>query len=300
MEILVSGASGLIGGAVCKNLAAHGHRIAKLVRRESTGPDEVRWSPGEPLRPELVARFDAVLHFAGKNIACRWSEKAKREIRESRILGTVTLAEAVAAAHREGGRPHTFVSMSAIGYYGSRGDEELREKSAAGHGFLAELTKEWEAATTAAWEAGVRVVLPRLALVLSSDGGALTKMLPAFRLGLGGRIGSGRQYWSWISLEDVIGGVEFLLQQENLSGAFNFSAPQPVTNAEFTKTLAAVLHRPAIFPLPARAARLAMGASADELLLSSQRVLPERLLAAGYHFRDTSLREALASLLKSG
>jgi hypothetical protein len=298
MKILVSGSSGLMGSALVHQLESSGNEVGRLVRTLSaTRALDVRWQPGELLDPELVSGFDAVVHLAGRNLAGRWSSQTKREIRESRLLGTATISHAAAVAFRAGGKPSLLVSASAVGYYGSRGSELLTESSAGGAGFLAGLCREWEAAASPAAEAGVRLVLPRLGVVLSSQGGAMARMLPIFRLGLGGRLGSGRQYWSWIALQDVVAGIEFAIANPALAGAVNLTSPNPVTNAEFTATLGRALRRPAIFPVPGLALRLALGEMADEALLASQRVQPEKLLKAGFRFAHPELDEALAAML---
>ena len=297
MKVLVSGSSGLVGSALVRRLEGSGSDVGRLLRTTSaTRPLDVRWQPGELLAPELVRGFDAVVHLAGRNLAGRWSPQMKREIRESRLLGTATISRAVAAAFRACGRPSVLVSASAIGYYGSRGSELLNESSASGTGFLAKLCRDWEAAASPAAEAGVRLVLPRLGVVLSGEGGAMSRLLPIFRLGLGGRVGNGRQYWSWITLEDVVAAIEFAIANPALSGPVNLTAPNPSTNAEFTAALARALRRPAVFPVPAFALRLALGEMADEALLASQRVQPEKLLNAGFRFTHPQLDEALDQL----
>ncbi len=298
MKVLVSGSSGLVGSALVRKLEGNGSDLGRLVRTaRATGPLDVAWKPGELLDPELVSGFDAVVHLAGRNLAGRWNAPMKREIRESRLLGTVTISHAVAAAFRAYGRPSVLVSASAIGYYGSRGSELLTESSAGGTGFLAELCRDWEAAASPAAEAGVRLVLPRLGVVLSGGGGALARLLPIFRLGLGGRVGNGRQYWSWITLEDVVSAIEFAIANPALSGPLNLTSPNPVTNAVFTAALARVLSRPALLPVPAFALRLALGEMADEALLASQRVQPEKLLKADFRFIHPQLDEALVAML---
>jgi uncharacterized protein (TIGR01777 family) len=297
MKVLVSGSSGLVGSALVRRLEGSGSDVGRLLRTTSaTRPLDVRWQPGELLAPELVRGFDAVVHLAGRNLAGRWSPQMKREIRESRLLGTATISRAVADAFRACGRPSVLVSASAIGYYGSRGSELLNESSASGTGFLAKLCRDWEAAASPAAEAGVRLVLPRLGVVLSGEGGAMSRLLPIFRLGLGGRVGNGRQYWSWITLEDVVAAIEFAIANPALSGPVNLTAPNPSTNAEFTAALARALRRPAVFPVPAFALRLALGEMADEALLASQRVQPEKLLNAGFRFTHPQLDEALDQL----
>ncbi len=292
MRILISGASGLLGSAMRPALASAGHSTSALVRR-APAAGEVQWNPGQPLDPQSLAGFDAIVHLAGKAIAGRWSEKFKREVRESRVLGTQTLATAAAESFRRTGQPKAFVAASATGYYGNRGDEELSEDSKPGSGFLAEVCEEWEAATSPAADAGVRVVNVRIGVVLAKHGGALRAMLPAFRLGLGGPVGDGRQYMSWIALDDVVGAFLFALANENLRGPVNAVAPQPVRNLEFVRALGKALHRPAFFPLPAFVVRTVFGEMGEALLLSSARVKPAKLEAAGYGFRHPELDEAL-------
>jgi uncharacterized protein len=238
------------------------------------------------------------LHLAGRTVAGRWTGKVKAEIRESRVPATAALARSIATSYKQFGKPATFISASAIGYYGSRGDEILTEQSPAGHGFLCEVCRQWEAAADPAREAGVRVAHPRIGVVLSERGGALAKMLLPFRLGLGGRIANGHQWWSWISLDDLVSIIVFTITNENVSGAINATSPTPVTNAEFTKTLAAVLHRPAIFPVPAFATKLIFSEQgAEEMLLASQRVAPRKLEELGFQFRDHELKPALTRML---
>jgi uncharacterized protein (TIGR01777 family) len=245
--------------------------------------------------PESVSGFDAVVHLAGESIVGRWTEAKKRRIRESRVKGTLRLAEALAQAPQ---RPRVLISASAIGYYGDRGEETLREDSASGSGFLPEVCREWEDATELATKAGIRTVQMRFGLVLSRFGGALQKMLPPFRLGVGGNMGNGRQWWSWIDIDDLVGAVQHVIKTETLRGPVNVVGPNPVMNAEFTKTLTSVLSRPAILPMPAFAARLVFGQMGDELLLASQRVEPAKLLASGYVFQKPDLRLALSAILK--
>jgi len=298
MHILISGASGLIGREVSSALIAAGHSVSRLVRGGVRREGDVAWTPGVEFAPEALKDVDAVVNLAGRSVAGRWSERVKAEIRESRIPSTAALARSIAASYRKHGKPTTFVSASAIGYYGSRGDDILTEQSSSGHGFLPQVCQEWEAATAASSEAGVRVVTPRIAVVLSQQGGALAKMLPIFRLGLGGRIASGHQWFSWISLDDLVSVFVFAITNQNVNGAINAAAPVPVTNAEFTRTLAEVLHRPAIFPLPASIARLMFTPQgAEEMLLSSQRVVPSKLEELGFQFRDRELKPALTRIL---
>ena len=294
-KILVSGSSGLIGAALIPALKSNGYEIACLVRGAASGKDQIQWDPAQPLVPESVSGFDAVVHLAGESIVGRWTEAKKRRIRESRVKGTLRLAEALAQAPQ---RPRVLISASAIGYYGDRGEETLREDSASGSGFLPEVCREWEDATELATKAGIRTVQMRFGLVLSRFGGALQKMLPPFRLGVGGNMGNGRQWWSWIDIDDLVGAVQHVIKTETLRGPVNVVGPSPVTNAEFTKTLASVLSRPAILPMPAFAARLVFGQMGDELLLASQRVEPAKLLASGYVFQKPDLRLALSAILK--
>ena len=296
MKILISGASGLVGTALIKSLEPEGHEIFRLVRHAPNSQAEVEWSPDRySIALARIEGFDAVVNLAGDSIAeGRWTEEKKRRIRESRVKGTKLLGDALANLTK---RPKTFICASAIGYYGNRGDELLTETSAPGDDFLAEVCVEWEKATALATEKGIRVVNARFGVILDSHGGALAKMLPPFRLGLGGRVGNGKQWMSWIALDDVIGGIKFALANDSLKGPVNFVAPNPVTNAEFTKMLGKVLSRPTLFPIPAFGVRLVFGEMADALLLSSQRVEPERLQEAGYQFQFSRLNEALGHAL---
>jgi uncharacterized protein len=298
MRVLISGASGLIGTATSVALERAGHSVLRLVRGETRRHDDVPWTPGVELSPEALKDIDVVVHLAGRTVAGRWTGKVKAEIRESRVPATAALARSIATSYKQFGKPATFISASAIGYYGSRGDEILTEQSPAGHGFLCEVCRQWEAAADPAREAGVRVAHPRIGVVLSERGGALAKMLLPFRLGLGGRIANGHQWWSWISLDDLVSIIVFTITNENVSGAINATSPTPVTNAEFTKTLAAVLHRPAIFPVPAFATKLIFSEQgAEEMLLASQRVAPRKLEELGFQFRDRELKPALTRML---
>jgi len=294
-KILVSGSSGLIGAALIPALKSSGYEITCLVRGTASSRDQIQWDPAQPLVPESVSGFDAVVHLAGESIVGRWTEGKKRRIRESRVKGTLRLAEALAQAPQ---RPRVLISASAIGYYGDRGEETLREDSASGSGFLPEVCREWEDATEPATKAGIRTAQMRFGLVLSRHGGALQKMLPPFRLGVGGNMGSGRQWWSWVDIDDLVGAVQHVIKTETLRGPVNVVGPNPVMNAEFTKTLTSVLSRPAILPMPAFAARLVFGQMGDELLLASQRVEPAKLLASGYVFQKPDLRLALSAILK--
>jgi len=294
---LVSGSSGLIGSALIASLKSAGVRIARLARASAmqgaTNEERIPWEPLQPISPETVSGFDAVIHLAGENIMGRWTAGKKLRLRESRIPTTANLAAALA---RTKAKPQIFLSASAIGYYGNRGDELLTEESGPGTGFTADMAREWEQASLPAAEAGIRTVQMRTGLVMARNGGALAKMLPAFQLGLGGKLGDGRQWMSWIDLRDVIGAIQHMLRSDLLQGPVNLVAPKPVTNEEFSLVLARVLSRPAIFPVPAVAARLAFGEMADELLLASQRVEPARLISSGYPFRFPTLKQSLESL----
>lgn len=298
-RVLVSGSSGLIGSALVLALKAGG---AQVVRLERSGPakgptndeERIAWDAETALEAEAVSGFDSVVHLAGESIMGRWTDAKKARIRNSRVTGTMNLARALAKAVD---KPRVFVCASAIGYYGNRGDEVLREESAAGSGFLPEVCRQWEAATKAAFDAGIRTVNLRTGIVLSAKGGALGAMLRPFKLGLGGRIGNGRQWMSWIDLQDMATAIVHILRNDLVRGPVNMVAPRPVTNAEFTKTLAGVLSRPAIFPVPAFAAKLALGEMAEELLLGSQRVEPVKLVASGYPFRFRELKASLQSCI---
>ena len=298
-RVLVSGVSGPIGTALLASFDPQSTQIVRLVRGRAQNSAQVSWNPLAPLPPAAVSGFDAVVHLAGESVVGRWTDEKKNAIRDSRVLGTRHLAAALAQTEV---KPRLLVCASAIGFYGDRGDEVLEEKSPIGRGFLPEVCSEWEEATKAALEAGIRVVNIRIGLVLSAKGGALAKMLTPFKLGLGGRIGSGRQWWSWIHVDDIVGGIHHAIGTESgasrLSGPVNLVAPNAVRNVEFTKVLAAVLRRPAIFPVPEFALRLAFGKqAAEEMFLASQRVQPGKLGASGYRFRFRELRAALENLV---
>lgn len=295
MKICISGASGLVGQDLSQRLKEAGHSLVAL-SRSGRVDGSVRWDPerGE-LNAGALADVDAVVHLAGESIAeGRWTQAKKQRIRDSRVKSTTLLAETLARMP-EG--PRTLISASAIGYYGDRGDEICSEDSPPGEGFLPEVCLAWEESCAAAEQAGLRVVKLRIGLVMSPKGGALAKMLLPFRMGGGGVLGSGRQYVSWIALEDLVRMIEFALGEQTLSGPHNAVAPEPVTNAEFTKTLGHVLHRPTLVPMPAFAARLAFGEMADALLLASTRVIPKRIQQAGFAFRYPQLEAALRSML---
>ena len=298
MKVAVTGATGLVGSALVPFLLSGGHEVVPLRRASATGPggDTPSWDPETGTLAAAVADgLDAVVHLAGENIAGgRWTAARKARIRDSRVNGTRHLAEALAALAEP---PRTLVVASAIGFYGDRGDDVLDETSAPGEGFLPEVCQAWEAAASPAREAGIRVVHLRIGIVLTPAGGALGQMLFPFRVGVGGVIGSGRQYMSWVALDDVLGGVLHALRTEDLAGAVNMVAPNPATNREFTKTLGRVLRRPTIFPLPAFGARLAFGEMADALLLASTRVEPARLRNAGFALGYPDLEGALRHVL---
>jgi uncharacterized protein len=294
-RILVSGVSGPIGAALLPSLKESGYDVVRLMRGTAAGDAQISWDPEKAVPAETVSGFDAVIHLAGESIVGRWTAAKKTKIRDSRVVGTSHLAQALAQAKV---RPQVFVCGSAIGYYGDRGDEVLREDSAPGNGFLAEVCREWEAATQSAADAGIRTVPIRTGIVLSSKGGALRKMLTPFKLGLGGNLGNGRQWMSWIDVQDMVGGIHHILKTDLLNGPINMVAPKPVTNAEFTKTLANVLSRPAIFPVPKFAVKLAFGEMGESALLGSQRVEPARLVTSGYPFRFRELRASLEGLLR--
>jgi uncharacterized protein (TIGR01777 family) len=298
MIIAVSGSTGLVGSALVSVLEARGDLVRCLVRQPVKDADrEIRWDPaaGKIDAAELNG-LDAVVHLAGENIAGqRWTEDFKRKIIESRTRSTKLLAESLAALDM---KPATMVSASATGYYGNRGDEVVDELAPSGNGFLAEVCREWEAAAEPAHDAGIRLVKLRIGPVLSPKGGALAKMLPPFKMGVGGVIGSGRQYFSWIALDDLVAAILFALDTESLVGPVNAVAPDAVTNREFTKTLGRVLGRPTIFPMPAFAARLAFGEMADEMLIGGVRVAPHELVKAGFPFAYPELEPALRHLIK--
>jgi uncharacterized protein (TIGR01777 family) len=292
MHIAITGSTGFIGSALVDALSAAGHAVRRLVRHErDRRSGDVLWDPaGARLDPRALDGVDAVVHLAGEPIAQRWTPSAKRRIRESRVRGTELIATTLVQLARP---PRVLVSGSAMGIYGNRGDEELDETSASGTDFLAEVATAWEAAADPAARAGVRVVKVRTGLVLSPRGGALAKLLLPFRLGVGGRMGSGRQWMSWIALDDAVGAIRHALAADALRGPVNLAAPNPVTNAELAATLGRVLRRPAIAPLPALALRLALGEMGEATLLASQRMRPRRLLETGYRFEHPTLEAAL-------
>lgn len=294
MHVAITGSSGLVGSTLAPLLTTGGHTVTRLVRRPAN-QGEATWDPESELDASSLDGIDAVVHLAGENIAAsRWSAKTKEKIRVSRSEGTRNLCQGLAEMQTP---PKVLVCASAIGFYGDRADETLTEESAAGTGFLPDVAQQWEAATQPARDAGIRVVNLRFGVILSPKDGALSKMLLPFKLGGGGRIGSGKQYWSWISIDDAAGAVHHALLTDSLVGPVNAVSPNAVTNAEFTKTLGRVLRRPTFLPMPAFAARLALGEMADSLLLASARVEPKELRRSGYEFRQPTLEIALRHLL---
>jgi uncharacterized protein (TIGR01777 family) len=299
MDIAVTGATGLIGRALVTSLRRDGHRVRTVSRSAGTGPDAVRWDPAAgTLDAEALAGVEAVVHLAGAGIGDRrWSEARKREIRESRTAGTALLARTLAQLDP---RPSVLVSGSAIGVYGLRGDEQLTEASSTGDDFLADVIQRWEAAAAPATEAGIRVAYARSGLVLSGEGGLLGRLMPLFRVYLGGKLGSGDQWMSWVSIDDEVGALRHLIDHD-LSGPFNIVAPQPVTNAEMTAALGRAMHRPSLVPVPAFGPRLLFGREmADLTIFASQRVVGDRLAASGYAFRHPDVDTALAAVLGGG
>ncbi len=309
-QVVLSGASGMLGRALLRALAAQGTPTVQLVRRrperQSEGAQDlagaalVAWNPlADPAiaDPSALEGAQAAVHFSGANVAAhRWTSAYRNEMTESRVRTTASLARVLAGLNR---RPEVLLTASAIGFYGDRGDELLDEQALAGAGFFPELCRQWEAAAKPAVDAGIRVVHLRIGVVLAAREGALKKMLPLFRLGLGGRLGSGRQWMSWIALEDAVAAILFAMRTPELRGPVNLTAPGPVRNLEFTRTLAKQLNRPAILPAPAFALRLALGQMADEALLASARVFPGKLAAAGFRFRYPALQAALGATLGS-
>jgi uncharacterized protein len=293
MNVLISGSSGLVGRHLMRLLRASGHQVTCLVRREPKSADERSWDPGSGrLEASALEGVHAVVNLAGDNIAQgRWTDAKKKRILDSRVQTAGLLADTIAASPH---KPDVFVSASATGFYGSRGDEVLSETSPSGAGFLADVCRQWEAA---GMRAGIRTVFTRFGVILAAEDGALAKMKLPFKLGVGGRIGDGKQYWSWITIEDVVRVILFALTNKSLSGPINVVSPQPVTNAEFTRVLGNVLHRPTIFPMPGFAARIALGEMADEMLLSSARAVPSKLQATGYEFLHPDLKGGLTAAL---
>jgi len=295
-RVLITGASGPIGQALAASFAP---QVVRLVRGVPKTADELSWNPTSPVPPALVSGYDAVIHLAGESVMGRWTDQKKKAIRESRVRGTTNLASALAQV-RTDAKPRVLICASAVGFYGNRGDEVMNETDPGGTGFLPEVCREWEQASRIAANAGIRTVNVRIGLVLTPQGGALGSMRTPFQLGLGGRIGSGQQWWSWIHLDDIVGGIHHAMRTESLAGPVNLVAPNPVRNADFTRVLASALRRPAFFPVPEFALRLAFGKmAAEELLLASQRIAPGKLKASGYPFRFEDLRGAIENLLNS-
>ncbi|HEX7094936.1 MAG TPA: TIGR01777 family oxidoreductase [Acidimicrobiales bacterium] len=296
MDVVVTGSSGLIGTALLDELRHAGHRPIRMVRTETAGGDAIRWDPDRgTIDAAGLEGVDAVVHLAGAGIGDRrWTPERKRLVRESRMRSTALLAETLARLQRP---PKVLVTASGINHYGDRGDAVLTEDEPPATTFLARLVVDWEGATRPAADAGIRVAFARSGMVLSPRGGALARMLPLFRFGLGGRFGNGRQYWSWISLPDEVRAFVFVLEHD-MTGPVNFTAPEPVTNAQFTKTLARVLRRPAVVPVPAFGPKLLVGAElAQELLFTSARIVPRKLLDAGFRFEHADLESALRAVL---
>ena len=292
MRIVVSGASGLIGSTLVPALQADGHSVLRLVRREPRTDDEAGWDPSaHRLDPSTLAGADAVVHLSGAGVGDRrWSNTYKQTLERSRVDSTATLSEGIAAAEP---RPRVLLSSSAVGWYGDTGDRVVDEGALPGVGFMASLCHAWEAATGPAERAGVRVVHLRSGLVLAREGGLLGRLVPLYRCGLGGRLGSGRQFWPWISMTDEVRAIQFLLVNEAITGPVNLAGPQPATNAEFTHALARVLHRPALVPVPAFTLRAVLGGFADEGVLVGQRVVPRVLEQAGFTFTHPTVEDAL-------
>ena len=291
MKIAIAGSSGLVGSALIPILQSDGNQITRLVR-SSPKPGEIEWHPNQDKVSALsLEGFEAIINLAGENIAGgRWTDDQKRKIRDSRMNGTHLLSEAIAQMKS---KPRVFICASATGIYGDRDDETLDEQSESGGGFLAGVCREWEQATQPASKASVRVVNLRMGPILAREGGMLSKLLTPFKMGMGGKVGSGKQYISWVALEDAVNAIKLAIDDESIHGPINIVSPNPVTNEEFTKTLGHVLNRPTALAMPAFAARLAFGEMADEMLLASQRVMPKRLIKAGFQFQYPTLESAM-------
>lgn len=294
MKVLIAGASGLVGSALIPSLEREGAQVTRLVR-SSAGAGEIEWHPNnDQIDGAALEGFDALINLAGENIAGRWTDEVKRKIRDSRVNGTHLLSEAIAKLKQ---KPKAFLCASATGIYGDRGDEPLDEQSDSGGGFLAGVCREWEKSTEPALAAGVRTVCLRFGPILAREGGMLAKLLTPFKMGMGGRVGPGTQYISWVAIDDVVNAVKLALKDESIRGPLNIVSPNPVTNEVFTKTLGHVLSRPTALAMPAFAVRLAFGEMADEMLLTSQRVIPKRLNDAGFEFEFPELEGAFRRYL---
>ncbi len=296
-RILMSGASGMVGSALRESLVQRGNRVVQLVRREPSGADEIGWDPGAtaPAEPGALEGFDAAIHLSGANLAARrWTAAYRHELVASRVDSTHALATTLGDLRE---KPQTLLVASAVGFYGDRGDNLVDESSRSGSGFLAEMCRLWEDAAAPAKAAGIRVVHLRFGVALAAHDGALAKMLPLFRVGLGGKLGSGKQWMSWIALDDLVAAALFVLDSSEIAGAVNLTAPQPVTNAEFTRVLGRVLHRPAVLPAPRVALRVVLGPMADEALMLSTRVVPAKLVAAGFRFEYPEIEAALRAVI---
>lgn len=295
MRIAVTGSTGLIGSALVRSLRADGHEVVRFVRRQPAAGDEARWDPARGyVDPAGLAGCAAVVHLAGAGVGeHRWTAAYKKEIRDSRVLGTAALAQALAALDEP---PAVFVSGSAVGYYGDTGDRAVDEDAPAGHGFLPSVCVEWEAAAEPARAAGIRTAYARTGLVVAREGGAWGKLFPVFRAGIGGRLGNGRQYWSYISLDDEIAALRHIIDTPAVSGPVNLTAPEPLTNRQVTEAMARVLRRPALLPVPAVALRIVLGELAEDVL-GSQRARPARLLESGFVFRHPGIADALRAAL---
>ncbi len=296
MKVLIAGSSGLLGTTISSALEATGCRTFKLKRTQTTeNSTDILWNPTTGmLNPIDIEGFDVIINLAGENILGKWTSEKKKRLLESRISSTKVLVDAISKLNFP---PELFINASAIGFYGDRGDEELIESSPAGEGFLSDLCIQWEEAAKNIKNTDVRCVIMRIGTVLSQDGGALKNMLPPFKLGMGGKLGSGNQFMSWIDIDDLVGAVFHLIQHKDCHGIFNLTSPQPVTNKEFTQTLGTVLHRPTFLTLPAFAVRLLFGELGQAVLLSSTRVKPQKLLDRGYSFIYPNLKEALENLI---
>ncbi|MFE2128097.1 MULTISPECIES: TIGR01777 family oxidoreductase [Streptomyces] len=295
MRIAVTGSTGLIGSALVRSLRADGHEVVRFVRRDPARADEARWDPERGhVDPAGLAGCGAVVHLAGAGIGDhRWTAAYKRKIRDSRVLGTAALANALAGLDEP---PAVLVSGSAVGYYGDTGDRPVDEDSPAGHGFLPSVCVEWEAAAAPARQAGIRTAFARTGLVVAKEGGAWGRMFPLFRAGVGGRLGDGRQYWPYISLHDEVAALRHIIDTPELSGPVNLTAPEPLTNRQVTAAMSRVLHRPAVLPVPAAALRVVLGEFSQDVL-GGQRAIPTRLLRSGFTFRDPDIEQAIRAAL---